>query len=308
MMLLPAVLVAAGFAVLPSDRMAMADRLFDKARYADAKAEYVSLKGAEGIKEEELLYRLAECERALGDSSAARAIYAELLEKHPLYRHANRARLRKALAGNDAEKKTELRLLDSDSVDKEIRAAALYHLGALESDAKTLARSVSLSPKGPYADYAKLRHAALTVGSEDPVQSRTAVRELLEIHFAKKDGVGKEALYMAATQSYRSTRYGEAAQLFKMYLKAYPGDKTADDARTMAAWSSYMTGKYADAAQLCGDGNTDDTSYLKAMCAFSTGDMETAKTAMKGYLEKWPEGKYRQSVELPLARLAFQDA
>lgn len=302
------VLAAGALSVLPSDRMAMADRLFDRGRYDDAKAEYVSLKGANGVKEDELLYRLAECDRALGDKSSARAYYGELLAKYPLYRHADKARLQKALCGSDDQKRAELGMLDADSVDADTRAVALYHLGVLENDAARFSRCVQLSPKGPYADYAKLRHAALTVASADAAEARTAVRELLEIHYARKDGIGREALYLAAAQSYRSKRYSEAAQLFRMYLKAYPGDKTAADAKTMAAWSSYMTGKYAEAAQLCGDGDTDDTAYLKAMCEYSSGDMALARASMKAYLENWPEGKYRKAVELPLSRMEFQDA
>ena len=299
---------ATQLAIIPADRMAMADRLFDRARYADARAEYIALKGADGIKSEDLLYRLAECERALGNKEEARRSYSELLEKHPLFKYANRARLQKALLGNDIEKKAELKLLDADNVDGETRAAALYYLGIADNDPALLSRCVRTAPRGRYADYAKLRHAAMTVGSDDPTISRTAIRELLEIHYTKKDSVGKEALYLAATQSYRLKRYGEAMQLFKMYLKAYPEDATAADARTMAAWSAYMTKKFAEAAQLCGEGGTDDTAYLKSMCAYSTGDMEEARKLMKAYLESWPEGKYRQSVELPLARMAFQDA
>ena len=101
---------AAALAVLPSDRMSMADRLFDRGQYADAKAEYVAVKGAEGIAADELLYRLAECERALGDKAAARKLYGELLEKHPLSRHASRARLMRARAGSEADQKAELKV------------------------------------------------------------------------------------------------------------------------------------------------------------------------------------------------------
>ena len=64
MTILSAVLLAA-ITVAPSDRLAMADRLFNRGRYADAEAEYRSLVGEKGIAEDELLFRLAECDRAL---------------------------------------------------------------------------------------------------------------------------------------------------------------------------------------------------------------------------------------------------
>ena len=61
----PAVpLLLATLAVLPSDRLAMADRLFNRGRYAEARAEYAALEGAKGIAGDELVYRLAECDRA----------------------------------------------------------------------------------------------------------------------------------------------------------------------------------------------------------------------------------------------------
>ena len=79
-----AALVLAACTGLPADRMAMADRQFDRGHYADAKAEYLAVRGAEGIAEDELLYRLAECDRALGDKASAREFFAELLKKYGL--------------------------------------------------------------------------------------------------------------------------------------------------------------------------------------------------------------------------------
>ena len=77
-------ILAAAVSILPSDRMAMADRLLDKGDYARAKTEYVAVKGAAGIPEDEIIYRLAECDRLSGDSKEARRLYGELLNKYPL--------------------------------------------------------------------------------------------------------------------------------------------------------------------------------------------------------------------------------
>jgi len=59
-------------AVLPADRLAMADRLFNKGQYADAEAEYKALSGAEGVAQDEILFRRAECDRVQGRTEAAR--------------------------------------------------------------------------------------------------------------------------------------------------------------------------------------------------------------------------------------------
>ena len=303
-----AALVLAVFTVLPADRMAMADRQFDRGHYADAKAEYLAVRGAEGIAEDELLYRLAECDRALGDKASAREFFAELLKKYPLSRHADRARLQKALASEGAARLDELKLLDRDNVAKDVRAAALYHYGSEANDAAALAKCLKLDPKGRYAVYARFRHASLTIDSDDAAVRRTAIAELMEIHYGPDTALGREALYLAANRSYAEKRYGEASSLFKRYMKVYPDDARLEAARSMAAWSAYMTGKYADAITMCGEGATDDTAYLLAAAHYATGDAAKARPLFQAYLERFPHGKYRSAVELPLARMEFDDA
>ena len=65
-------LILAAIAVLPADRLAMADRLFNRGEYAAAKEEYAALRGEKSVPADELLYRLAECDRVLGKSADAR--------------------------------------------------------------------------------------------------------------------------------------------------------------------------------------------------------------------------------------------
>ena len=76
----------------------------------------------------------------------------------------------------------------------------------------------------------------------------------------------------------------------------------------MTAWSDYMRGAYADAAAICADGESDDAGYLTAMCAYSTGDHEAARTALAKYLDSHPDGRYRAAAELTKARLDFEAA
>jgi len=301
-------ILAAAIAILPSDRMHMADRLFDRGDYAAARREYAALKGAEGIAGDELAYRLAECARLAGDAAGARAAYAELLDKWPLSRHAGRSRLMKALSCEGDERKSELKLLDTDKTDSKIRAAALYHLGALTGDRDALSRSVALDPGGPFAPYAKFRHASLLADDKDPAVRRGAIGELNEITYGSDRNLAREALYFAAMRSYADGRHGEASSLFRRYMRTWPDDPRQTRAREMAAWSDYLAGKYADAAALCGEGGTEDFAYLRGACAYATGDTAAAIAAMSRYLEDYPQGRYRDAVELPLARMAFDAA
>jgi len=304
----PAALLLAAAAVLPADRLAMADRLFNRGEYAAARTEYAALSGEASLAADEVLYRLAECDRAQGRLAEARREYGALLEKFPTSAHADRARLMRALAGTPEERAAELRILDSDRVADDVRAAALYYLGSAANDPELLGRSIRLDPKGKYAAYADFHRASILVKSPDPAARRKAVEILLGIAFGRETQFSEDALYLAAVQSYSERKYGEAASIFGRYLRRYPGGRHAADVRTMTAWSNYLNGKYADAAALCGDGATDDFAYLRGACAYATGDNATAQRLLKEYLDRFPQGKYRSNAELPLARMGFDTA
>lgn len=301
--------VVAALAVLPADRLVMADRLFNRGEYAAAKTEYSALKGEKSIAGDELLYRLAECERALGARTAARTLYGELIKRYPSSDRVDRARLMCALQGNENERREELKLLDSDRIDGKVRAAALYHLGVLENDETRLVRSLKADPDGKYSTYCNFHLAELRSRSTDPRTRRRAVDSLLEIAFGKKDEkLAEEAIYLAAVHCYNDKRYGESSSLLHRSLKNYPQGKHAASARTLAAWSDYFCGRYADVIRLCESAEGDDFAYLKAASVYSRGDRAAAKELFTAYLERFPGGKYRDNAELPLAQIGYAEA
>ncbi len=293
--------------VLPADRLAMADRLFNKGQYADAAAEYKALVGAKGIAADELLFRQAECDRATGQTAAARQAYAELFTKYPDSSHVSRARFLYAMGAPRAERLKLLADLDSDRVDRDTRVAALYHLGSETSDSAILEKCVKLEPKGKYAPYANLKYGTLLNTSTNPVERRKGVEVLLGIAFSKGP-LADEALYLAAIQSYREKKYGEASSLFRRYRKNHPKGEHFEETRAMSAWCDFMEGRYADAAASCGNGESDDLAYIRAACAYSTGDNKKALELFKKYLEDYPKGRYRADAELPIARIEFDRA
>ena len=308
MIIAPALMFAA-IVVAPSDRMAMADRLFNRGDYKDARAEYAELIRTKAMAEDELLYRFAECERALDRIDSARRTYGIILSKHPASRHADRVRLTRALLSTDpAEKTSELRLLDSDRVAADIRAAALYHLGVETGDEKAFARCVEIAPDGKYAPYARLRRAASLAASKDAAAREKGVALFIEIADSGAKGFAEEALYLAASTNYGDRRYSEAASLLRRYMKTWPDGKHAADAQKVCAWCDYLDGRYADVIASCEGGATDDTAFLLASASHLSGDNERARTLFETYLEKYPQGRYRKDVELPLARLSFTAA
>lgn len=301
-------MLLAALAVLPSDRMAMADRLFNRGLYAEARLEYAALEGSRDVAGDELLFRLAECDRALGRNSQARSYYLELVKKFPASRHADRSRLMGALSGSESERRLELEALDSDRVENPIRAAALYHLGTLLKDHRRLAKCVKIDPQGRYAAYAGFHRAAILSESPDVKDRREAVAALLSIAFGGENEFAEEALYLAAIRCYAEKRHSESSSLFHRYMKRYPKGGHFAQVRSMCAWSDYLAGRYADAIALCADGREDDLSYIRAACAYATGDFAAAGRLFAKYLEDFPDGRNRINAELPLSRIGFDEA
>lgn len=188
----------AALAVLPADRLAMADRLFNKGDYAAAVVEYKALVGEKSIAADELSYRLAECARAAGQADEAMRHYAALVRDVPDSTYAGAARLQLALAATGDERLRALAALDTDRVEPSVRAAALYHLGAERNDAEILRRCVQADPGGRYAPYADLRRGTLLTNAADEVARRKGVEILLGIAFGK-GSLADEALFLAAS-------------------------------------------------------------------------------------------------------------
>jgi len=298
-------LLAAALAIAPTDRLALADRLFNRGEYALAAVEYAALRGEKSVAADALLYRIAECDRALGRHESAQAGFRKLLTDHPMSDFADTARLRVARSATGEERVRQLRLLDSDRVKASIRAEALFHLGEATNDAGAFERCARVEPKGPYHAHAILRRAAILSKSAKAEDRRLAVSLFLEIAFGKDAALSESALYLAAATSFADREYDEAGSLVRRYLKSHPSGKHAAECAEMAAWCAYLGGRFADAIALCGEGKTDGTAYVRAAATRSAGDAARAKSMLTEYLADFPQGRYRKEAELALARLDF---
>lgn len=299
-------------AIQPADRLRMADRLFNKGEYRDAKAEYNALRqlrDKKGVADDELLFRLAETDRLLGDMKSSAREYQLLVEKFPNSKYVHRSRLVRALEITDKEAKiAELKVLDKPGVDNGTRATALYHIGILTKDASTLKRAIEIDPKGKYADHASFQRAAILSESSNSADIDESVNELLRIAFSGDQKFREEALYLAALKSYSMKNYSRAEPLFSRYLKTYPKGKHVENVKLANCWCSFLTGKYSAVQQLAANSEGDDFAYLYAASTYQLGSREEAYDLYAKYLDSYPTGKYRTSAELVVARRDYESA
>lgn len=307
-MIFSSAVLAVSLAVTPSDRLAMADRLFNRGEYAAAREEYLALRGEKSIDSAELAYRLTASARALKDDAATRAAAAAFLAANPAHKLADSVRLMKAMAGTEAERRAELPVLDRDDVAPVVRAEALVRLAQITGDAALYARAVKLDPKGRFAAYARLMHAMRLHESKDEKERRLAVQEMMELVYGSDAQYSRDALFLAATYSYADSRYGECVTLLKRYAQKYPGDARAGDVRRLLALSELMAGKYASAISFCTDDADDTLLYVKATASDRMGSRAEAMASASKYLDSFPQGAYRGTMELLIARGEFDES
>ena len=302
-------LLIAALSILPMDRLAMADRLFNKGEYAAARREYEALKGEKSIPAEDLDYRLVNALKETGANKAEVSQAAEnFLKNYPLSAYAVKIKLLRADSAEGELRIKLLKELDTDEIDAASRARALYQLAKATNDAALYLRSFKCDPKGVYAISARFGYARALAESGDEASLRDAMKELLEIGFADNGGTGEAALVMAVMISNRAGRYEETVSLAKRTLKKFPNCGEAEKLRLIAAAGEYSLGRYSAALDFCGTIKSEGASAIQALALERLGETEKALKAATDYLEQYPEGDHRQAVEMVLLRNRLQTA
>ena len=266
---------AAALALAPADRLQMADKMFAKGLYADAAAEYAALKGERSVSADDVMFRIAECDRLIGR------------EKH-------------ALEAYDA--------LVVRDIPASMRAVAFYRLACARNDALLFLKCEQADPSGKYASFARLKRALVLAKSGKPQERREATGIFLELSMSDEKSVAEEALYAAATLAYGDKRWNESAILFGRLMKNRPGSKRAKDALVPYAWSAFLAGRYTECMSACGDSTADDLFYLRASSLIALDRKEQGIAELAKYLEAHPAGRYRAAAETPVHRARFDAA
>lgn len=302
-------LAIGALAVAPGDRLAMADRLFNRGEYAAAQAEYAALAGEKEIAADVIAFRRLYCDYQLGNKAAVRKDGEAFLKTYPASENAVEVRYFRAMSADGQDRVNELKALDVDAVPAPRRAAVLCELGTLTNDADAFDRAQKLDPKGPLALYAKYCHAVLLSSSKEPATRKKAIEELLDVAFGKDKTIAESALYSAACLTFTDRRYSEAVALARQYLRKNPTDKAKiRQLRSIAAVSEYNSGKYSSAIEFCGDETGEEFDMVRALAYDRFGDKAKGLEFAKLYLERYPQGSHRKEIEVLLARADFAAA
>ena len=295
------------------DRQHLADGLFRRGLFDLAAREYAVLAQAPDMPAlDDVLFRLAECQRRLKHTAEAEAAYKRLVEACPASPHVARARLQRALilAEGGAERSPEaealLRQLIEPTVSADVRAAALYHLGELLERVNRAPEALAIYEKlgvefadTAYGMYSGLRTAWLLTQSAQPENSRRAMGIYLELAYKATDAkVAEEAFYFAAIMALREGRYEESARLFQHLKNRFPSSSRVVEGALSAGWANYYAGRFKEGAEILElvsnapkHAARAEILYVKANCL---RQLEQRAEALQWYtrlLEEFPQGR-----------------
>ena len=297
-------LAAEGSAALAADRLKLADSMLARGMASAAAVEYEALLKEEGVSKVEVLYRLGESRRQMGESAKAREAYERVIKEFPTSPLLHRARFGRALLLPPDQAEAELVKLDAGGIPDDIKAAALYQLGTISEKKpgggkeamQRYEKLVTQYPKHSHADYARIRTAALLSAEPDLASHRKALGMYLDLSASKDPAMAEEALYFAAKQSFTDARYEEAITLYRRLREKFPKGRRAAETRVSQAWALYCAGRYNDALlTLRADTPAvkgEDELYLTAASLRMLARHDEAVLAYDEALKAHPSGRY----------------
>lgn len=289
----------------PSDRLVLANQLAKQGLHGEALREYESLRNERnGVRHDEVLYRLGNTYRTLGRSDDALNCYVELIASEPASRYVDVARMHCAMLRTGAAREKDLKDLDRPEVPVSIRVAALSYLGDLARAATNTTaaidyyvRAAKMSPTNEVGRLARLKGAALLAASSVSQDRRQALGIYLDLATSDDPQFVAEALFSAAMLGYHDGRYAEAATLFQRLAAEHPDSPRVKESRIFAAWSCYLAGRYSEALKIAsplrGPGG-EDAYYVTAS---SLRMLERRREAIHAYaaqLQAFPKGRYAE--------------
>lgn len=228
----------------------MAVREYQKALDMDAQME-----GAE-----EILFRMAEAYRALGNQVAADRFYRQVMSDYAEGPYRHRAEFRRAelyIAGNRFRDAIILleELLADQPVDELQRSASYFlgycyeHEGDQAKAEQNFQEVLAAGDEHAYTPYACLALAQLYMQDSS---KGDVVGALLQraIRTASSERLAAEARFLLGDTAYRRGDFEASMKAYTELLENHPDDRRSGEAQLQAAWSCLKAGQPAGALSL----------------------------------------------------------
>lgn len=268
-----------------SEQMDFADGVYARGLWDVALKEYeVTLALVTNtVREAGVLFRMGECQRALGRTNEALTLFlrAGALPTAGEYRFRSGLRRVDILesTGNVTGALQLAGALMQANPTGDLAAACQYTLGSLRErtgDAREAAASygavLERFPASPFASIAALALGNL-LGRQDPGAARAADLYAFAATNAASPRVGAEAWFQLGEHYFRQRQFERSVRAYERLASLYPTDERVADSRLQRAWASHHAGLYTEALSLCdaalkgGAGERQaEWLYLKANC------------------------------------------
>lgn len=289
-------LIATSLAVAQQagDRRALADSLLARGFHRLAIPEYqqIAKSNPPPADLDVVVYRLAECQRCVGDEKAALATLAKFEERFPqsgVRFHA--VFMRGTMLASSGRHADAIRDFDTVMVGKfegdDLKLTATLHAGeeylanGVTNFAKArfntlvvLADGVKTPASKELIAHAKISLAKIKEVELGPEEAIADFRKLAETPVSPR--IGAEALYQISRISYGCGKYDDSLVAYRALVQKYKDDPRANEAGMTAAWAAYRAGRATDALQIAQSLASVATGESAAGLAFIAASSQAA--------------------------------
>jgi len=309
------------------EQMQFADGLYARGLYEMALSEYlaISREADDFDRLDVVLFRIAECQRRLGNPELAERFFHRVVREHPDSAYAQRAAFRRAelhvTQGRYLDAINQFRALLTTELEPELAASARYYKGyaarrlllfpEAEEDYNDV---ITKHPDSPFASYAALELAELYASQTDRAEKAPALYEKA-LRNPATPRVGAEALFQLGDYYFRTKNFKESAQWYDRLLREYPKQPRAREAALQAGWAFHNAGRHADGLRVAEETLSDekpdaslepDWLYLKANCLRQLLRAEDARAAYQRIMQEYPDHPLASVSGYETALIAFR--
>lgn len=307
-----------------AEQMQFADGLYSRGLYELASTEYRALlTNAATTARDAATFRLAECQRQLGNKDSAVQLYGELVAKFPQSEFRFRGEFRRAemqITAGDFPKAVEyFRALLAANPPPDVRGPCLYYSGfAHDRIARTNeaeAAYAELVAKFPQSPFYSLASVSLGELKEKRGAPAAEPRELYTkaAAAAASPRVGAEALFKLADLEFRNRNYAASADAYTKLQATYPADERTTANQLAIAWANHNASRFPAALQIANaslpaapEAQRAEWLYVKANCERQLKQDEAAIRDYTDMIQRFPTSPLATAAAQENAVLLFQ--